>query len=37
VAGVILKERPLADAADAVAHAMANPGEVMKLVIRGEA
>ena len=37
VARLITHERPLADAADAVAHAMANPGEVMKLVIRGEA
>ncbi len=37
VARLITHERPLADAADAIAHAMANPDEVMKLVIRGEA
>ncbi len=37
VARLITHERPLDDAADAIAHAMANPGEVMKLVIRGTA
>jgi 2-desacetyl-2-hydroxyethyl bacteriochlorophyllide A dehydrogenase len=35
VAGLITHERPLDDAVDAIAHAMANPDEVMKLVIRG--
>lgn len=37
VARLVTHERPLDDAADAIAHAMANPDEVMKLVIRGEA
>jgi len=37
VARLITHERPLADTAAAVAHAMANPDEVMKLVIRGGA
>jgi 2-desacetyl-2-hydroxyethyl bacteriochlorophyllide A dehydrogenase len=37
VARLITHERPLDDAVDAIAHAMANPDEVMKLVIRGEA
>jgi 2-desacetyl-2-hydroxyethyl bacteriochlorophyllide A dehydrogenase len=35
VARLITHERPLDDAVDAIAHAMANPNEVMKLVIRG--
>jgi threonine dehydrogenase-like Zn-dependent dehydrogenase len=35
VARLITHERPLDDAVDAIAHAMANPEEVMKLVIRG--
>jgi len=35
VARLITHERPLDGAVDAIAHAMANPGEVMKLVIRG--
>jgi 2-desacetyl-2-hydroxyethyl bacteriochlorophyllide A dehydrogenase len=34
VARLITHERSLDDAVDAIAHAMANPGEVMKLVIR---
>jgi 2-desacetyl-2-hydroxyethyl bacteriochlorophyllide A dehydrogenase len=37
VARLITHERPLDDAVDAIAHAMANPDEVMKLVIRGAA
>jgi len=37
VARLITHQRPLDDAVDAVAHAMANPDKVMKLVIRGEA
>jgi len=36
VARLITHERPLDDAVEAIAHAMANPDEVMKLVIRGE-
>jgi threonine dehydrogenase-like Zn-dependent dehydrogenase len=36
VARLITHERPLADAVEAIAHAMANPHEVMKLVIRGD-
>lgn len=36
VARLITHERPLADAVDAIAHAMANPDEVMKLVIRDQ-
>jgi L-gulonate 5-dehydrogenase len=35
VARLITHERPLDDAVDAIAHAMAHPDEVMKLVIRG--
>lgn len=34
VARLITHERPLAEAVDAIAHAMVNPDEVMKLVIR---
>jgi L-gulonate 5-dehydrogenase len=34
VARLITHERPLEDAAEATAHAMANPHEVMRLVIR---
>jgi L-gulonate 5-dehydrogenase len=37
VARLITHERPLADAVDAIAYAMAHPDEVMKLVIRGGA
>jgi 2-desacetyl-2-hydroxyethyl bacteriochlorophyllide A dehydrogenase len=37
VARLITHERPLDDAVDAIGYAMANPDEVMKLVIRGEA
>jgi hypothetical protein len=37
VARLITHERRLDDAVDAIAHAMANPDKVMKLVIRGEA
>jgi L-gulonate 5-dehydrogenase len=37
VARLVTHERPLHEAVDAIAHAMANPDEVMKLVIRGDA
>jgi len=37
VARLITHERPLDDAVDAIAYAMANPDQVMKLVIRGAA
>jgi len=37
VARLVTHERPLDEAVDAIAHAMANPDEVMKLVIRGDA
>jgi hypothetical protein len=33
VARLITHERPLDGAVDAIAHAMANPDEVMKLVV----
>jgi L-gulonate 5-dehydrogenase len=36
VARLITHERPLPDAVEAVAYAMANPDEVMKMVIRGD-
>jgi 2-desacetyl-2-hydroxyethyl bacteriochlorophyllide A dehydrogenase len=37
VARLITHERPLDDTVDAIAYAMANPDQVMKLVIRGAA
>lgn len=37
VARLITHERSLDDAVDAIAHAMANPDQVMKLVVRGAA